>query len=472
MSKKIADIERMDADVSELEAGIKLVHEYERYEALDGGTYLTENADEFFMQLTEKQKQLFERAYEYMHKQKAAALKQSVKQPISAVADNVAPQSERISKLFDDYMLITNAGAKTAATYRSAFETFLEIVGDVPASSLRARDVADYCVKMARVPTNRRKISEYKNKTIAQLLAMPIPEARLPTPITCRGNQRRVGSFLRWLEGNNYVNESLTYNIGKVSVKRSSSGKRRLDNVREIFTNEDLEKMFSVDEYQRNTAFAKNPHRYWLNLLALYTGARVNELCQLTLEDVYQHDGTDIWVIDINDNDNKQIKNESSLRKVPVHAKLIELGFIDFVKSSLKYRKRSERIFPELTPDKYGAYARKQTNFFTQSYRGCKGFLDYAGVVKQKDGMKKVFHSFRHTFITAARYAIDERLAKELVGHAARDVHNRVYAHGGNIQELKAAIDKITFEVMHPKPWFELMSGRKSKQAAQRPATQ
>jgi hypothetical protein len=58
----------------------------------------------------------------------------------------------------------------------------------------------------------------------------------------------------------------------------------------------------------------------------------LNEIAQLALDDIQKTDG--IWylnVTDEGDDDNKRLKNESSKRRVPVHAALLDTGFIDRV---------------------------------------------------------------------------------------------------------------------------------------------
>jgi integrase len=88
---------------------------------------------------------------------------------------------------------------------------------------------------------------------------------------------------------------------------------------------------------------------YWLPLLALFTGARLEELGQLAPEDVREEayedvDGekVSVWVISITDEGEGQgLKNEGSRRRIPVHSELIRLGFIEFAHS----RQSKPRIF-------------------------------------------------------------------------------------------------------------------------------
>jgi len=61
---------------------------------------------------------------------------------------------------------------------------------------------------------------------------------------------------------------------------------------------------------------------FWLPVLGLFTGCRIEELCQLHCSDVIQYDG--IWCLDINDEGEKRLKNKSSKRVVPLHQILVD----------------------------------------------------------------------------------------------------------------------------------------------------
>lgn len=75
--------------------------------------------------------------------------------------------------------------------------------------------------------------------------------------------------------------------------------------------------------------------------LALYSGARVNELAQLKVHDIVNEDG--VWCIaiqltvddDLADNEyfktRQTVKGASALRRIPIHQAVTEAGFIDFV---------------------------------------------------------------------------------------------------------------------------------------------
>jgi len=92
----------------------------------------------------------------------------------------------------------------------------------------------------------------------------------------------------------------------------------------------------------------------WIPRLALYTGARANELCGLLTRDVKQIDG--VWCPVVEDSEVRTLKTASSTRRIPVHPELIRLGFLDFVER--QRAARQARLLPELTVGKYGSASR------------------------------------------------------------------------------------------------------------------
>lgn len=163
---------------------------------------------------------------------------------------------------------------------------------------------------------------------------------------------------------------------------------------------------------------------YWLPLLALYTGARLEELGQLRPQDIAEElyldrEGEEqrAWVVRIVEDkaDGLELKNAWSQRRVPLHADLIALGFLAYVKAAADWKngKGQPRIFPALRPDKYGTETANWSKWFNRYLRGTVGIKD----------RRVVFHSFRHSF---KHYSRDVGIAKDahdaLTGHKGRDV--------------------------------------------------
>lgn len=209
-----------------------------------------------------------------------------------------------------------------------------------------------------------------------------------------------------------------------IHSKLSDSKKNRRDSEAKCaYTSIELEKIFS--NLARTKQEHKHPYYLWLPLLAYFTGARLNELCQLYKADVYQVDG--IWLIRIDDRfQGQKLKNLTSHRIIPIHDQLLNLGFIEFVQSV-----QHERVFPELkaSRDGFGSAASK-----------------WFGRFKTKLGFDKGqdFHSFRHTVATQLkRHQISHIVAGELLGHAQNNITYDRYGKGLDTLQLKEIINMI-----------------------------
>ena len=76
----------------------------------------------------------------------------------------------------------------------------------------------------------------------------------------------------------------------------------------------------------------------------MYSGLRPSEVAQLHLEDIKQN--SDIWYFDVNDTPPRELRSRYSLRRVPIHSTLIDLGFLVFID---ELKKADEKVlFAEL----------------------------------------------------------------------------------------------------------------------------
>jgi hypothetical protein len=167
------------------------------------------------------------------------------------------------------------------------------------------------------------------------------------------------------------------------------------------FTDEELALVFSHPVFTKHEF--NYPYQFFLPLAALLSGARQNELAQLRPSDITEESG--ILVLNVIDDDETNVKSDAGVRRVPVHPKLIELGFGEYVKS----RKGHHWLFDGLRIDeKTGRRSANVSAWFTR-FRQAIDLYE-----RGKD-----FHSFRHTVVfTLIDNEIDERLIKALVGHA------------------------------------------------------
>ncbi|MBT8762474.1 site-specific integrase [Desulfohalobiaceae bacterium Ax17] len=313
-------------------------------------------------------------------------------------------ESIKLSKLIDKYVAEkkrTNAWCERSLKENpKILKILIEVLGDIKASQINHSTMNKFKETLLKLPKKRETNKKYKNKTIKEIIQMDIPDEEKLHITTINKIFDHTSSLFNYAVRHGYMKE----NYAKGLKLREKNKKDK----RQPFTDEDLYKIFHFEDYV-NGNFGK-PYMYWIPILALMTGARLEELAQLHKEDIKKID--DIWVIDINSNGEKKLKTLASERKVPIHPFLIkELGFIDFIKSV-----KHDRLFPELRKieGRYGHYITK-----------------WFGRLRKKLNIQenKTFHSFRHTFInTAKQKGINDTKLKEVVGHSVKDITMGHYA--------------------------------------------
>ncbi|WP_176525165.1 site-specific integrase [Caenispirillum bisanense] len=143
---------------------------------------------------------------------------------------------------------------------------------------------------------------------------------------------------------------------------------------------------------------------WWLPVVALWTGARLEEIAQLRKEDLV-FDANGIACININDDGPRRLKTENSRRLVPIHSNLRRLGFLDLFEQA----DQECQIFTELSPTgRLKKLGDTYSGHFTNYRRRC-------GIYEPLMD----FHSLRRTFITTLRNKakIDVMTVAALVGH-------------------------------------------------------
>lgn len=191
---------------------------------------------------------------------------------------------------------------------------------------------------------------------------------------------------------------------------------------------------------------------YFLPLLGLFTGARLNELGQLRPKDVYQAQYDDefgtrksTWVIRIvrDKADGLRLKNKSAIRRIPVHRELIRLGFIDLVNRAAE--RNQNRIFGDLAPDKYGTVTANWGKWFGRYIRKTCGVSD----------TRITYHSFRHSFKDICRaLSIPEAVQDATTGHSDGRVARKYGFLDYPLAPMVSAMDKyVVFNLELPRPY-------------------
>lgn len=227
-------------------------------------------------------------------------------------------------------------------------------------------------------------------------------------------------------------------NVGRDirAVGHAPRGRRR------AFTRAEVGAIFALPIFVRPWSLRTNRQigndtLRWLLLIALTTGARLEEIGQLQPDDIRADDGIVHMVIDDVDasgvkNPNKSIKNIGARRRVPLNSDLLKLGLQE--RAARLRREGVMHLFPDLHLDEFGHYT-------SNASRCCNRLID-----KVTRDPRVVFHSLRHFLKDLFREAgMLESVSDQLTGHAPVTVGGR-YGSGVSLAQLKAQLERLRFE--------------------------
>lgn len=329
-------------------------------------------------------------------------------------------------EFINERMIGNNWDTKTRDAYQTTFNLFRELFGDISVETIKVKESRDFKSQIQLIPRNHAKVSAYRDKSVKQLVALDIPVNKRISVESANKHIARMSSFLNWCKQQGYVAENPFVGM------QIRTTKSKLSN-RNPFSIDDLNKLFNDAIY--SSGKMKHSYYFWLPLIALYSGARIQEICQLELRDIRKVD--DILVFDVNGNaSTKRLKNLNSKRLIPVHQDLITLGFDRLLKRRTKQKQK--HLFPELHIHASGREGQSQpaSKWFGR-YKAKHGFA--------LDGIK-AFHSFRHTFVEELKNKnTPEHITAALAGHNHENITYGTYGGKTLVEVLKLHIHLIEY---------------------------
>ena len=152
--------------------------------------------------------------------------------------------------------------------------------------------------------------------------------------------------------------------------------------------------------------------------LGAYTGARIEEICAMKLNNV-----TDKFLKIVDS------KTNAGIREVPIHSKL------KLIINRLKDSSTDGYLLTGLTFNKYSDRSNNLGKRF--------------GKLKTKLGHSRnhVFHSIRKTFVTLLENAgVSEGVTADIVGHEKKTMTYGLYSGGNSLEIKKAAIELVNYD--------------------------
>ncbi len=305
--------------------------------------------------------------------------------------------------------------------------------------SITKQQIGSFKNMLANMPKNYSKSKPYKHLELKEVIHKS-KQAKKVTHISYKTQHKYfslVKAFFQWTVDEGFLDFSPAANIKQPKNKKDAVAKSRLP-----YSRDDIKKLLHSPLFTGYQA----PHRrhvegkmkiqmadYWAWLLGFFSGLRVKEIVLLHRRDIFEEEG--ILCISVNNDHGKGTKTTSSIRLVPIHQTLIELGFLDWIKKQTK-GKPNKPVFPSLV-------SKCEKDVSKTATRRLNPYLRKIGITDSR----KVFHSTRHNFADELRTNnVQEYNIKKLLGHSEGGVTGG-YGEGASITMLKEAVDKCYTDI-------------------------
>lgn len=324
---------------------------------------------------------------------------------------------------------------------------FLEVIGDKPVNTIRPLDIDVFFRLLCKLPPRWHDEQRKRGCTVAALAEMTWPACITPKTFE-DGYMAAIRPFLRD-SIRLYGDMGFPKTLSTDNIKYTGTQKAGVNTQRALHPDE-LLRLFNGPECAAFAAAPTQAYCYWLPLVGLYTGARVNEVCQLNPQcDIVAEGG--IWFFNITEDSEaadgvrKSVKNAPSYRRVPIHSHLLTLGFLNYfeqVKAS-----GEKLLFPTWLPSQGKASGRAE-RWFRRHLRalGLRDETPFSKIVG--------FHCFRHTLLTRAE-DLEVAGAGRITGHSDPTTTKEEKGYKRKLLPLplmQKILEKISFDIDPPRP--------------------
>lgn len=262
---------------------------------------------------------------------------------------------------------------------RNTLALLLDLIGDLPVSELSADHLRGFLRDMRYWPANARKLAAYRDMTPTQVVAHVRADPAgvdLLADRTLNKHRDQLAHFFSTLEEQGDIARSPLTGLPRHKTDQAND-----KHPRGRFAADELARIFDPANFLPWAA--KYPHRWWGPLLGVASGARLNEIAQLYVEDIHQVDAT--WGMAItNERPDQHTKSGAKGRRfIPFHQGLLAGGFLRYVEDARAAG--HARLFPHLPHHSKSGYGDALGDQF-------RNYVHRLGITKPGRG----FHSYRH----------------------------------------------------------------------------
>lgn len=310
---------------------------------------------------------------------------------------------------------------------------FMYFGGDSDIKSIKRDDLLKFRNTLLILPTKLSQNNLYKGKNLDEIIAIAKDKPKI-SKSTIKKYIVRICEFFKYCYDSDYFAKNPATDIQITLTADDVINKKP-------YRDSDVNALLAIVGDIRENGDTKSQRvnkdeLFFVTHIAAYSGMRLNEIIQLNTDDIIIKDGVVCFSlnmeIDVNTDRSKTLKTKNSIRNVPIHSKLKDIGLFELIDSKKKSGAKNGkpvRLFNCDNKD-FSEYFRKKIN-----------------VRVIKDDKTRTFHSLRHTFINKLIQG-GERIehVAALVGHEQQyKITMDTYAERVNAKILKNLVEKINF---------------------------
>jgi integrase len=325
-----------------------------------------------------------------------------------------APSAKKTVKLSKLFELFTEEHKpkwkpKTLAEFTAQMGLLKLIIGDIDikeidrSACVRCRDM------LRRIPPGYRRKKELCNLPAVELVKVKSDGLAVKT---VNIHMQLLSSILSSAVRYEYMQSNPAEGLSLSQTKRP----------------EEQRSPFSTLDLQLITEnLPSNSAEKWIPLVAMFSGMRLEEIAQLTPDNIRTIEG--ILCFDLTSV--KNLKTTSASRIIPVHSTLLKRDFAGYVQSVPASRNLWGLVAYR------GGYGKRYGKVFGRWLR--------KNITSDKN---KVFHSFRHSVADVLKLAVvQEPLVKQIMGHANTDITTGRYGSKYPVKVVQEAVEKIRYDI-------------------------
>jgi integrase len=326
---------------------------------------------------------------------------------------------------------------KTARQYQAFGALFQRVTGKTDVRTLIQPDVVQFRSVLFKLPKSFGKSPSDHTLPIDAILAKAATLPKVKVGLAVGTVNRYVDHASALVAAAKSEGFELHPRLDPSLLRRKEKGRPR--DKKRTATREELEILFKHRYWTDPNAgpwLAPIEERrgsglYWVPLIAAYSGMRREEIAGIGVDYIKEDNG--VVFFDVITTTDRRIKTAASKRRVPVHDDLMKLGFLEVVSAARKSGNRL--LFPDLIEPKSKIMGRKPGRHMAKLVEEIWG----------EAGSGLSLNSARHyvQHVLDLDKEVPAKVARDIMGHEGKDVHESVYGDQSPLPALKAAIDRL-----------------------------